>query len=88
MEAGLRNKVASLRSELASKQALVGELECRRRTFAQALAEAAHSLTLTQDALRAAHESLELKQSLLVDKDTIIAACVHALAPDGSLQML
>ena len=73
MEAGLRDKVASLRCELASKQALVGELERRRTTFAQALAEAAYGLTLTQEALRAAQESLDLKQSLLVDKDTIIA---------------
>ena len=73
MEAGLRDKVASLRCELASKQALVGELERRRTTFAHALAEAALGLALTQDALRAAHEGLELKQSLLVDKDTIIA---------------
>ena len=73
MEAGLRDKLTAVTGELASKRAVLGELEQRRAAVAQALAEGAQGLVSIKEALLFAQESLELKQSLLTDKDTIIS---------------
>jgi hypothetical protein len=73
MEAGLHAKAAALAGELAGRRATLGELERRRGAVAGALAEGARALAGLRGALCGAQESLALKQSLLADKDIIVA---------------
>ena len=73
-EAELGSKLAAAECEAAEKQATLGRLKQRYDVVAAELAGAEANLTSAQGLLSSARAHLALKESLLFEKETLIAA--------------
>lgn len=73
-EADLRAKLASADGEFAEKRQLLAELKRRYDAVAAELAGAEANLTSASGILTSAKAHLALKESLLFEKETLIAA--------------